>query len=122
MPVAAFLAVTFALATAPPCASVIVPVSVAPATCAWSGTEQTRPITQIKTRILVAYDFMVVSSHGAFGFLLHPAPLLPKTFGEWNMPFKREIIERGRKGRSGLGTNWKIFDRGDTELAGPCKA
>ncbi len=31
-PVAPFLADTFALATAPPCASVIVPVRVAPAT------------------------------------------------------------------------------------------
>src|ERR1700737_4606878 len=60
-PVAAFLAETFAPTTAPPCASVMVPDSVAPETCARSGVAERRsPRAQINTRILVAFDFIAV--------------------------------------------------------------
>src|ERR1700676_3494350 len=58
-PVAPFLAATFAPTTAPPCASVMVPDNVAPATCARSGVAEKRsPKAQINTRILVAFNFI----------------------------------------------------------------
>src|SRR6266436_7756288 len=60
-PVAPFFAVTFAPTTAPPCESVMVPDSVAPETCARSGVAENRsPRAQIKTRILIAFDFIAV--------------------------------------------------------------
>jgi len=60
-PVAPFLAETLAPTTAPPCASVIVPDNVAPATCARNGVAENKsPRAQIKTRILVAFDFIAV--------------------------------------------------------------
>src|SRR5882762_9967328 len=59
--VAPFLAEIFAPTTAPPCASVMVPDSVAPDTCARSGVAENRsPRAQINTRILVAFDFIAV--------------------------------------------------------------
>src|ERR1700674_5977402 len=69
-PVAPFLAETFAPPTPPSCASVIVPDSVAPATCARSGVAENKsPRAQLKTRNLTIFGFI---GGPPFGISLNP--------------------------------------------------
>src|SRR5580704_13512236 len=60
IPVATFRAETLALGIAPPCVSVTVPVSVAPATCARSGSEISalRARTKLKTASFRSFPFI----------------------------------------------------------------
>ena len=57
-PVPRFFAETVAPGIDFPCASVMVPESVAPDTCAYMGTENRRPRITLKARNRITFDFM----------------------------------------------------------------
>src|ERR1700758_3576792 len=63
IPVATFLAEILAFGIAPPCASVMVPDSVAPVTCARSGTEMTTPMQRIDTNNMHLTVLELIEAH-----------------------------------------------------------
>src|ERR1700730_587566 len=93
-PVATFLAETLALAITPPCASVMAPVRVAPATCARNGGEIARQSAKTD-----ANSTNVI----AFGFI---TPfLLFRTLASMSLQIRRQISRSRLGSQDTLGTS-----------------